>query len=140
MSNLNNLKIRGVLDENGVKNFMITNTETGETHIALRSGQKFEVGEFRGTLAQCKQLVAANALIARSKFRWKPFGDAKPEPEEKNGTWDCVDPCALLIMLQAGVDVSPDEIKRTLDAHGWLTPDGLTDIVQAEDNFDKWSK
>jgi hypothetical protein len=129
---MSNVKVRGVLDECGVKNFMITNTDTGETHIAIRSGQKFVVGEFRGTLAQCKQLVSASKVVN--------FADAQPEPEEKSDTWSCIAPCALLIMLQAGVDVNPDEINRTLDAHGWLTPDGLTDVVQAEENFDKWSK
>ena len=129
---MNNVKVKGVLDETGIKNFIITNTDTGETHVALRDGQKFVVGEFRGTLAQCKQLVAASKVVH--------FADAQPEPEEKQDTWGCVAPCALLIMLQAGVDVDPDEIKRTLDAHGWLTPDGLTDVVQAEENLEKWSK
>ncbi len=129
---MNNVKVKGVLDENGIKNFMITNTDTGETHVALRDGQKFVLGEFRGTLAQCKQLVAASKVVH--------FADSKPEVEEKRDTWSCVAPCALLIMLAAGVEVDPDEINRTLDAHGWMTPEGLTDIVQAEENFDKWSK
>jgi len=127
---MSNVKVKGVLDETGVKNFMITNTETGETHVAIRSGQKFEVGEFRGTLAQCKDLVGASKVVH--------FADAPPEPESNHSTWDCVHPCALLILHAGSVD--DPEIKRTLDAFGWLLPDGKLDIEHAEENLEKWSK
>jgi len=135
---MSNVKVKGVLDENGVKNFMITNKDTGETHVALRDGQKFLLGEFKGTLAQCKQLVSEDKVVHFADRCTKVAPDN--EPEDRQGTWDCVDPNALLILLQAGVSVGSEEIKRTLDAHGWLTPDGLTDVVQAESNFEKWSE
>ena len=129
---MKNVKVKGVLDETGIKNFMITNTDTGEVHVAMRDGHKFVLGEFRGTLAQCKSLVAASKVVH--------FADAPPEPESNHSSWDCVHPCALLILLAAGGDVSPAEIDRTLDSFGWLKPEGEHDALGARENYEKWSK
>lgn len=129
---MKNVKVKGVLDENGIKNFMLTNTDTGEVHVAMRDGSKFEVGEFRGTLKQCKELVGASRVIH--------FADAPPEPESNHSSWDCVHPCALLILLAAGGDVSTAEIDRTLNSFGWLRPDGEHDALGAKENYEKWSK
>ena len=135
---MKNVKVKGVADENGVTNFMITNTDTGETHVALRNGRLFEVGEFRGTLKQCKELVAASKVVH--------FADAPPEPESNHSSWDCVHPCALLIKLwtEPHIEYMPegltDEISRTLDSFGWLDRDGMLDIDAAQDNYNKWSK
>lgn len=128
---MNNVKVKGVLDENGIKNFMITNTDSGEVHVAMREGQfNFRVGEFVGTLKQCKQLVSASEVVH--------FADAKTEvTESSNGSWDCCHPCALLILLAEG-DVSRKEIDRTLDAFGWLTPEGTRDIEAAKESLEKW--
>ncbi len=128
---MSNVKVKGVLDENGIKNFMISNTDTGEVHVALRDGQKFVLGEFRGTLAQCKSLVSASKVVH--------FADSKPEVESNHSAWDCVHPCALLILLAEG-GVSRKEIDRTLDSFGWMTPDGERDIKGAGENYEKWSK
>lgn len=127
---MKNVKVKGVVDETGVKNFMITNTDTGEVHVAMRSGQKFEVGEFRGTLAQCKAMVAESKVVH--------FADAPPEPESNHSSWSCCHPCALLILHAGSID--DPEIKRTLDAFGWLLPDGRLDIEEAEKNIERWSK
>ena len=133
---IKDLKTTGVLDESGVKNFFIETPE-GLSFCAMRQPSgKFTIGDdgVSRTLKQCKEAVANDAVVF--------FADAAEAPEAPEGgdTWSCVAPCALLIMLQAGVEVNPDEIKRTLDAHGWLTPDGLTDVVQAESNLERWSK
>ena len=128
---MSNLKVKGVLDENGVKNFMITNKDTGETHVALRDGQKFLLGEFKGTLAQCKQLVSEDKVVH--------FADAPPEPESNHSSWDCVHPCALLILLAEG-GVSRKEIDRTLDAFGWMKPEGKRDIEGAAKNYEQWGE
>ena len=128
---MNNVSVKGVLDENQVKNFLITNKDSGEVHVALRDGQKFVLGEFRGTLAQCKQLVSDGKVVH--------FADAEKAPEtpEQDGTWRCCDPCALLILMShSGVNFP--EVKRTLDAHGWLLPDGSVDVKAASANFEQW--
>ena len=129
---MSNLSVKGITDEQGIKHFQITNKDTGEIHMAIRSGQKFEVGEFRGTLKQCKDLVAASKVVH--------FADAPPEPESNHSAWDCCHPCSLLILLAAGGDVCKSEIDRTLNAFGWLKPDGEHDALGARENYEKWSK
>ena len=131
---MSDVKTKGVFDEEGIKNFAITNVDTGETFIALRTGSRFTIGDdgVARTLSECKQLVADDAVVF--------FADAEKASEEpRGGTWDCVDPCALLILISTtGADMP--EIKRTLDAHGWLLPNGEFDVEQAGENFKKWSK
>ena len=131
---MSEVKTRGVFDEEGIKNFAITNLDTGETFIALRTGSRFTIGDdgVSRTLSECKRLVADDAVVF--------FADAEKASEEpRGGTWDCVDPCALLILISTtGADMP--EIKRTLDAHGWLLPSGEFDVEQAGENFKKWSK
>jgi hypothetical protein len=132
---MSEVKTKGVFDEEGIKNFAITNVDTGETFIALRTGSKFTVGDdgVERTLGECKQLVADDAVVF--------FADAEKAPEEpRSGTWDCVDPCALLIILAAGGNVCPAEIDRTLNSFGWLRPDGERDALTARENYEKWSK
>ena len=136
---MNNVKVKGVLDESGVKNFMIINTETRETHIALRDGQKFTLGEFRGTLTQCKQLVAASQVVY-------PANEEHEMEAQEEGNWDCVHPCALLVKLWAEPHVKvmfaglAEEIGRTLDSFGWIKPNGEIDFDAVEENYKKWSK
>ena len=133
---LKDLKVKGVLDESGVKNFLIETPDNG-SYIALRlpSG-KFTVGDdgVSRTLKQCKEAVANDAVVF--------FADATEPPgaPESDGTWSCVDPCALLIIVAAGGSVSPAEINRTLDSFGWMTPDGERDAKGARENYEKWSK
>ena len=129
---MNNVKVKGILDENKIKHFQITNTDTGEIHIAMRDGHKFVVGEFRGTLAQCKSLVAASKVVH--------FADAPPEPESNHSSWDCVHPCALLIKLWTDNPQLEKEVLRTLDSFGWLLPNGEPDLNGARENYEKWSK
>ena len=128
------VKTKGILDENGVKHFEITSS-SGDIYIAMRQPNgKFTVGDdgVSRTLRQCKEAVANDAVVY--------FADATEDPEapESSDMWSCVDPCALLILHAGSVD--DPEVKRTLDAFGWLLPDGLLDIEQAEANLEKWSK
>lgn len=126
MSNsIKGLKVKGVLDENGIKNFLITNPSTGESHVALRHGQfSFTLGEFTGTLKQCKQLVADDKVVH--------FADATEAPEapEVDGLWDHVDPCALLCLFEIPAHISP-LVHEALDANGWVKPDGSRDVELA---------
>ena len=127
---MDNVKVKGIVDECGVKHFEITNTDTGEIHIAIRSGQFFEVGEFRGTLKQCKQIVSDSAV--------RHFADAPEEESDSSSTWDCVHPAALLAMVvNVGLRhrVEHSEIDRCLDAFGYLKKDGSVDIDRAIREF-----
>lgn len=132
---INDLKTKGVFDENNEKNYEIR-TPCGDRYIALKEGQKYLIGDdgIKRTLRDCKSLVADDAVIF--------FADATEASEapKADGTWTCVDPCALLTLIDGGCHVSRDEIDRTLDAYGWIKPDGERDTLQARENFEKRRK
>jgi len=88
-----NVKTKGVFDENGVKNFMITNKDTGECHVALRTGSKFSLGGFTGTLAECKEIVSAGRVCC----------DADDEPTVDFSGRDLLTPAASPQVLLAKV-------------------------------------
>jgi len=144
MDHFTNIKVKGVIDESGTKNYIITNTDDGSEHVAIKrvTGSKYDIGEHTClTLRQCKVLV--------SEDRVRHFADSvddisnklvdglfEDEPERRPETWQCVDPCALLILL---ADTTDPEVRRTLDAYGWVTQDGELDDEQANENYEKWS-
>jgi len=149
MDHFTNIKVKGVSDESGRKNYIITNTDDGSDHVAVKreSGSKYGIGEHTClTLRQCKGLVSEDRVEhfadrctkivpdSREDTGGAPTGDTV---ERKPETWDCVDPCALLILL---ADTTDPEVRRTLDAYGWITQDGELDDEQANDNYEKWSK
>lgn len=128
------LKVKGVLDESGVKNFLIETPDSGSYFAMRQPNGKFTVGDdgVSRTLKQCKEVVANDAVVF--------FADAtEPSgPPQRDETWGCVDPCALLILKSD--ELADQEVLRTLDAYGWLLPSGEPDIEQARDNLSKWSK
>jgi len=141
MDHFTNIKVKGVSDESGRKNYIITNTDDGSEHVAIKreSGSKYDIGEHTClTLRQCKVLVSENRVRHFADSRGEVVVDAvEDKPDRKPETWSCVDPCALLILL---ADTTDPEVRRTLDAYGWITQDGELDDEQANDNYEKWSK
>jgi len=141
MDHFTNIKVKGVSDESGRKNYIITNTDDGSEHVAIKreSGSKYDIGEHSClTLRQCKVLVSENRVRHFADSHEEVSVDtAEDEPERKPETWSCVDPCALLILL---ADTTDPEVRRTLDAYGWITQDGELDDEQANDNYERWSK
>ena len=116
MDHFTNIKVKGVSDE---------------------SGSKYDIGEHTClTLRQCKVLVSENRVRHFADSREEVVVDAvEDRSERKPETWACVDPCALLILL---ADTTDPEVRRTLDAYGWITQDGELDDEQANDNYEKW--
>ena len=142
MDHFTNIKVKGVSDESGRKNYIITNTDDGSEHVAIKreSGSKYDIGEHTClTLRQCKVLVSENRVkhFADRCTKIAPDSEVADEPERKPETWSCVDPCALLLLL---ADTTDPEVRSTLDAYGWITQDGELDDEQANDNYEKWSK
>ena len=142
MDHFTNIKVKGVSDESGRKNYIITNTDDGSEHVAIKreSGSKYDIGDHTClTLRQCKVLVSEDRVrhFADRCTKIVPDSEVADEPERKPETWDCCDPCALLILL---ADTTDPEVRRTLDAYGWITQDGELDSEQANDNYEKWSK
>ncbi len=144
VSHFTNIKVRGIHDQNNVKNYMITNTDDGSSHMALRrSNGKYDLGKNTDiTLRQCKQLVSEDRVeyfadgMSRSVSPEVSDDLAAALFERPDKTWDCVDPCALLIIM----DCKGEEVDRTLDAYGWINPDGTRDDEAANEAFEKWSK
>jgi len=141
MDHFTNIKVKGVSDGCGRKNYIITNTDDGSEHVAIKreTGSKYDIGEHTClTLRQCKVLVSENRVRHFADSREEMVVDAvEDKSERKPETWDCCDPCALLILL---ADTTDPEVRRTLDAYGWITQDGELDDEQANDNYEKWSK
>ena len=111
--------------------------DNGTDHLAVRKGQKFFCDGFTGTLKEVKEMLCNN-------------DDAEDGPEAEDGfdptiegTWDCVQPCALLIRL---VDFSKlegeerDELFRTLDAYGWIEHDEIGDKADTSRASRDWSR
>jgi hypothetical protein len=123
--------------ETGKKDFEIER-EDGVCVLARRDGSKFVVFDMiPASLSQCKEIVADWDFDVDSEEVTSPCTDS---PCRGRGAWDCVDPCALLIRL-CGMQLSHDnELRRTLDAYGWMKPDGTPDFEEADKNFKKWSK
>lgn len=146
---ISDLKVKGITDENGVKNFEIR-TPTGEIFIALREGKKYTIGDdpTKRTLRECKLAVANDAVVFFADRCTKVVPDAEvgEDPISNHSAWDCVHPCALLIKMLDEMhfeyvegDLFP-EIERTLDAFGWKTPEGDHDVEGARANYKQWSK
>lgn len=59
-----------------------------------------------------------------------------PEPAD---TWDCIDPCALLI-LKFPFQLNDDEIKETLFKFGWTDESGNPDTQRAMRERDRYNR
>ena len=123
--------------ETGKKDFEIER-EDGVCVLARRDGSKFVVFDMiPASLSQCKEIVADWDFDMDREDSSSPCTES---PCVGRSQWDCVHPCALLIKLAATTFKHEEEIRRTLDAFGWMKPDGTPDFEQADSNFEKWSK
>lgn len=121
----------------------------GKVYEAFRTpDERFECEGFVGTLKQVKQNIEAGGL---DHFADKPQTQQEttqhsPQEVINSKTWDCVPPCALLIIAMAANECGalPEgmqaEIQRSLDAYGWITPEGKWDVQQAQETFETWKK
>ena len=124
---MKNVKVKGVFDQDGVKNYEIKNTDTGEIHIALRVGQKYELGQFVGTLGDCKKLVSECKVVH--------FADKNEEVEPPRiGPWDNLNPAAALVLW---ADKNP-HVERILDNMGACDENGQPDLEWAKDELKRW--
>ncbi len=140
---VSDLKVKGITDECGIKNFEIR-TPSGEIFIALREGKKYTIGDdpTKRTLRECKLAVANDTVVFFADRCTKVVPDAEvgEDPISNHSAWDCVHPCALLIKLSVTKFKYEDEIKRTLDAFGWIKPDGTPDFEHADSDYEQWRK
>ena len=64
------------------------------------------------------------------------------EATKKTELWDCVHPCALLVLaytqgLMQGAE-EDGEFERTFHAWGWMDDDGRPDVKRAQREYDRF--
>ena len=126
------MKVRGYKDSDGVKHFNITHG--GKSYDARRVGQKFECMGRVDTLKNIKTMIESADVGDTPTSNDDEYVIEPPTPvgEYNRQTYDCVDPCALLILLLAGEITKEDpELRRTLDAFAWIE-DGQHNIVASK--------
>ena len=111
-------------DEGNVIGFDIT--FNGQTRRVYRDGNRFTYNGTTDTLKAIKAIIEAEILFPDEETASEPTN----EPAE---TWDCIHPCAIIVrLLEATTQPLTPEIAETLDASGYLLPDGTADVEQAE--------
>ena len=138
------MKVTGVKRDDGSKDYEVI-TDDNRRFMCVRHGQKFQCCGVIGTMKQLKQMIADGTLV------WGANPDeegTEPEPTFDGHplckpAWECVDPCALLILFLVGAgEVSQsgewalEEPTRhsaydTLDKLGWLLADKNVDVAKA---------
>ena len=105
----------------------VIHTQCGEEYEAKPvNSQSFECGG-----VNFESLKALKAHIIDGGFDTESPDEAPAE--DRQIPWDCVHPCALLIVATDPHCVFySDLIKQTLDAYGWLDCMGRPDIARAE--------
>ena len=130
------MKTIGIKRADGLKNYRILHD--GHEWIARRHGSYFECNGSRGSVKDIKAAILDGSiprdLSLTEEVALSIEDDHKDEHKhEPLGVWDCVDPCALLILLGGSLDEAmiKASIAKTLDAHGYLLADGTPDRGQA---------
>ena len=123
-------KTVGLPYKDGERKGYTIHTECGEAFIAAPlgatgwqcGGKKFK------TLSAVKDSVSNGDLCEDNRTE---------EPTEVStvdgaDTWDCVHPCAMLILSIDPKWPTPENYMTTLDAYGWLDVIGRPDVARAE--------
>lgn len=113
------------------KAYRVTTSE-GDIYDCTPSGSAgYQVlGKHYPAIKQIKSIILSGGIVLKTQ-------DEVIDLERNElGTWDCVDPCALLILNvphDHGLhgSISPQLI-QTLDAYGWLDEEGRPDVKRAE--------
>ena len=118
------VKVTGFVVD-GVKSYRLT--FQGVEYVAERDGSKFVCSGIRGTLREIK------AAIASGQVGGPVVSDTgEPIVSGPKSTWDCVDPCALLVELIHGGKLEPEDVWNTLDCYGWIDPASGVDVDRAK--------
>lgn len=127
------MKVKGIKRDDGKKDYQISHEN--KSYTAVRNGSLFLCNGMKGTLKEIKDYIASCPTES---------GPSEEDELETQGvhqgysTWDCVNPCALLVLLTDPMTVTrgvPDqvykEVSRTLDNYGWKI-DGQPDTSRAD--------
>lgn len=140
-----NLKTKRVQRDDGNNDYKII-TDQGDVYYLKREGNGFTCNGKHGSIKFIKKLIETGEIpgsrgrIAEDDTHVRIAEDdgvavriAEDETDGSNGTWECMHPCAIITLLwgSAGGYAMKADIRHTLDAYGWLTPDGKPDYRRA---------
>ncbi len=111
------------------KGYVIHTTCGEKFHAKPVGSQSYECGGIN-----FKSIKALKAHIVEGGFEQEePMVSFLWSTTDGADTWDCVHPCALLILAtQPYCGLDSNLIKLTLDSYGWLDCMGRPDIARAE--------
>jgi len=129
------MKVSGIIQKDGRKYYILI----WDTQLFIAKptdGQKFECNGVTGTLKAIKEKIRSGEI---NNIQTKdadvdhcvPVATTTAQP-----TWDCIDPCALMIV--DGSEISASDILHTLNCKGWLSDDGLPDVEKARREVDRF--
>lgn len=120
------MKVTGSPRIDGGKDYIINHE--GNDYLAAKTGSLFCCNGVTGTLKELKTRVLLGTM---------PETKEEESNCRKQGLWDHVDPCALLVLTIGDQKAHKyqAEIMRTLDANGYLTEKGAPDYRRAMHNL-----
>jgi len=111
-------------------------THDGETYYAEKQGREFLCRGILAKLRDIKDRILAGGF-PQGSGNTVPQDDPKNNTVPQGDTWDCTDPCALLILhlpYEMLRDM-PSDVERTLDCYGWLDAGKEPDLARAQREF-----
>ena len=124
------MKVTGIQRTDGDKDYYITHD--GVSYTATKVGNQFECNGVTSTLRDIKSRIVAGTLEG---VDLGSNDEVVALQLVSNDTWSCVHPCALIALFMS----LDDEVKRTLDAWGWLDENGEVDIERAHREWTRFS-
>jgi len=101
-----------------------TITHDTRTYKATREGGMFLCNGILGTMREIKDRIAAGGFPT-------PSANAVPQDSPTPDCWDCLDPCALLVLRMPNLKLNHHAM-RTLDCYGWIDVHGNIDTERAD--------
>ena len=132
MTDLSRVKATGQLREDGEKDYLLLDKETGQSVIAVKVGQKYTVYDSpKLTLKECKIALVEGNVVDNADEESDILDDLTNALfGESKELWSCCHPAALLVLIRSGVDVPESVINETLASYGYDTDDALVDAKQ----------
>ena len=151
------MKVTGIPRDDGGKDYLISHN--GEQHQATKTGSLFCCNGVTNTLRNIKKMIQGGELVTsqppinaiggaiqihdETKEIREKFSDIRKRIQEDKpnidvGLWDCVHPCALLVLTVHELNLPEDmrvKTMETLDNYGWLTECGNPDHERATRDY-----
>lgn len=118
------MKVTGKKREDGTKDYEI-----------LHDGVLYDCIRQENQSWKCRGEIFKSIKDLKEAISSGHFAPTEELIEKANSSWDCVDPCAHVVMLLSTVDDLHPLVLETLDNYGWLDEKGKPDREQAERHY-----